>query len=284
MLYDFLREGSIQFQKTLLYKYEINSKGKIYRGDTLTSAWTVFKKYLTYLWEKNDIPQSYFVKYKGTIEVPDDKDKLFYKTLKDYVIDRGTHEDDFRKTIFGVMSYAAKEFLNNYMTSGNYIVVPEYFNVERSNGGEWDTADRMLCKLFQYYHYKDKDDKEEAEKRLAQMFSVKGKDLKQKEKNLKQSVDYCVQWLKDSQATSWDKFIEIHCLQDFVGEIEEGEKGKYGQPISLKTKESIDCCIDVEYDPMPKTLEACETFFQTANEKILARGKRIYEKICAQND
>jgi hypothetical protein len=272
--------------------YGIKAEGDmVYRGDALTSAWTVFKKYLTFLWYEKNISSLYeelfveFIDKKGrrTIAVPADKDKPSYSCLKDYVTDRGTDTQNkgFHNIIFNVISSDAKEFLNNYMTAGNYIAIPEHFNSERSNWGEWDTVDRMLWKLFQYYHYKDKDGDEEAKKYLKQMFNVKY------EAKLAISVNNCLKWLEESGADSWDEFIKIHCLQDFVYETKEGE---YGCPLSLKTgepikkEESIDCCIDDEYDPMPKNLEDCETFFKTANEKILARSKRICDKIRSQSN
>lgn len=279
MMYDFLSENNIQLQFKEQYKYEIkNGENIVYRGDTITSAWTAFKNYLTFLWFKKGISPLYrelFIEYvnkkgipiKGTITIPNDKDKPSYKSLIDYVIDRGTNDEEFCKIIYSTISGDAKNFLNNYMTAGNYLCIPGNtysgvsFNTARSNGGKWDTVDLFLWKIYQYYHTGDK-------KYIEMIFTS----------NQTQLAQDFMRWVHDFGITCWNEFITIHCLQDFV---ESCGDGKYGKPISLKTGNPIEE-INGGYDPIPKNLEECETFFKTASKRIPLRTQRIFKKITGQ--
>ena len=158
------------------------------------------------------------------------------------------------------MSDESKKFLDNYLKAGNMIAVPEFFNKTRSNGGEWDTVDRMLWKIYQYFENGKND------RYLNGLFSGK-------REAREAALNKCKLWFMDAGFNSWPIFVEKNLLQPFVDE------DNNWKPISLKTGKAISLKISEDYMPMPTTLTECEVFFKTANNGIGKRCRLIWEKI-----
>lgn len=176
------------------------------------------------------------------------------------------------------MRTESKAFYQNIFNCGNYIAVPAgdwsaSFNMQRSNYGLWDTVDRMLWKIYQYFI------SGKNEQYLKEMFVDK-----------KEAVcKYVLQWFADFSVDSWDDFVEVHYFQDYVRENESDMGTKYGAPVSLKWSRMngesnkvvyIDDILELEsdYEPMPSGGEF-ENFFLSANYFLNRRTARIYEKI-----
>ena len=306
MLHDWLggtKNIKPQPKNNRIYEIVIGN-GDCYHGDTITSAWTVFRKYLELLWL--DVKEKSSEKYKNcmenflgisnrgtlaTVSKNDIDDKKIIKSNKytevinkyyngnnkyliyDDSLDVNEYfpllvleNPELLNTIYNEMSTDAKNFLDNYMKSGNFIAVPECFNASRSNGGKWDTVDRMLWKIYQYFNNKDH------MKYLYQMF---------KGKKVEKAVDNCTNWFQDSGVAlkeyPWKEFVKDNLLMPFV-DINTPD----WKPISLKTGKVIELEITADYEPMPEDLEECEKFFETVNKGIEERNKLIWER-CKEN-
>lgn len=287
LMHEWLIYPTIQKQKGYARKYEIkNGSGTIYKGDTMTSAEIFFKKYLTCLWfakfasdasgvsdtsdvsdasDDSDVSdasdkefQSLFERHGNAIKVPDDKDSKRYGGLKDYLYDQIISNEEFLEIIEGRISKEARAFLDNYHKPGNMIICPKKFNKERAGyQARYDTVDRMLWAIYNYFQTKEK-------QYLEKLFrKVEGNDLETSIKNFEK-------WMDEANITKWSDFVGDNLLDDFV------EKGTQ-IPISMKTGKPIEDSED--YDPMPKSLDEFEKFFSNLNQKIKARTKRIYTEI-----
>ena len=262
MMYDWLDGNTIQWQPGSCVKYCVmgkqgkEGKGNLYYGDTMTSAWTVLRKYLFCLWEKepqNSNLRGYFFSNGQELTTYSKNDP--YKGFTDYFFKLLIRNKDVLDVLEEKVCVVAKEFLDNYLKAGNMIATPEKFNVPRSNNGRWDTVDRMLWKIYQYF----KNGKDKAF--LFQMFT--------EEKDA--AVTNCLNWFKDAGIDKWEDFVEENLMMPFVD--------KDLRPISLKTGKAIELGIREDYKPMPTSIEECEVFFETANKGIEERSRLIWEKI-----
>ena len=314
ILHPSVAEGKICKQFRSTHKYEIkldeNHNNEIYRGDTLTSAWTIFKKYLICLWyqetNNNDFKKLFISEkdYYGnlSIGIPDEyKKKIKSAKMLDYFIFRCKEVCEgktFCDIINETTSIDAQKFLNIYMTPGNYIMIPKYFNCERSYFGEWDTVDRLLWKFYQYYYYKNVENNVDKAKRVIEsIFYLTEKNLQSKQKHMELSVCNCLKWLDRVGAKTWEDFINIFSFESFVVNNVPISLVS-GKPIERKQKNdkgNIDCfdmdsenyCEYSSIPHMPKEwtnqcnelIYQFEIFFKESNKRILNRGKNIYCKI-----
>lgn len=265
LIYPYLNDKQISLQKTSKYKYEFNVDNFIYKGDTLTSALTVIKKYLGFLWKEID----------NSKEMKDiEKYQAFYNLFdgvssKDIPIAKKGKWNEYcynnAEIIWNAMDDSAKLFLKNYMKLGNYICIPgntykcknsdKYvsFNTARSNYGTWDTVDTLLWKIYQYFETKDI-------KYIEEIFTC----------NKKQLTSDFLKWNEDFNIHSWDDFIEVHKLQGFISDR---------RPVSLKDGNPIQLDIGKNYNAIPTNYDECLKFFETSKDAINYRTKNLYEYI-----
>lgn len=256
MIYTYLGEEHIEEIPGRPGSYRIAYGDWVYLGDTMTSALTVFKRYLALLLEYGK-PSAKFRSVVWScqngrkVRIPGPYESQ-YKDFNRYLYDK-IADPRFVKIIGHELSKEAKKFLFNYLSAGNFIAVPEHFNAQRSNYGEWDTADRPLWKVYQYFQNGHDDSY------LYALFSYE-QDT---------ATAYCKQWFADAGITSWERFVSVNLLQPFVN--------RSMKPIALKTGKAVD---DLTADDfLPNTLWECERFFKTANTAIEKRGQLILEKI-----
>ena len=269
---DWLEGESIRLQSGSGCKYCIQSKtGNQYRGDTLTSAWTIFSMYLSFLWDKekgnSDFRQLFGKSQEGKLTTILPKDDPTYDSFMDYFFKLVVENPYGISVVESKISSAATDFLSNYLRIGNCIEVPEGFNVARSNKGQWDTVDRMLWKIYQYFCNGNDS------KYLYEMFT----------KNKCVAVENCLKWFEDSginkediNINRWKKFVKENLLEPFV-DLDTPD----WKPISLKTGAPISED-DEDYRPLPTTIIECEKFFETANKGIKERNILIWKK-CKDN-
>ena len=259
LMHEWLIYPTIQKQKGYARKYEIkNGSGTIYKGDTMTSAWPFIKEYLDCLYKhkntSNEFEKSFTLSKRGRLATDDPR----YKELKKYFYDQIISNEAFLAIIENTISNEARAFLDNYHKPGNMIICPKKFNKERAGyQARYDTVDRMLWAIYNYFQTKEK-------QYLEKLFrKVEGNDLETSIKNFEK-------WMDEAKIKTWSKFVEINLLDDFV------EKDTQ-IPISMKTDKPIEDSED--YDPMPETPDEFEAFFSNLNRRIKARTKRIYTKI-----
>lgn len=255
MTYDFELD-CIRKQDRSLIKYEIERKGYIYRGDTMTSALTVVKKYLALLWTeigqmgehgRSQEQQKYFELFNGK-----SKRGLLYVREGTWVSYCHKHADIINE----VMSQNSLDFLKSYMTSGNYLLLPgKDFNTARSAFGQKDTADCLLWYIYRYFAYMKEGEIQMAEACLLEAFGGN-----------KQAVQDCQYWFVELDTTDWDSFVEKHIFDAYL---------QNNVPISLKTGSAITSDFKGKYNPMPKSIQECEKFFEKANDFSVARGKAL---------
>lgn len=291
LMYDWMGDGIILPQPNVETKYQVKIKGHTYRGDALTSAWTPFRRYLESLWLSEKSSKKYrerMDKYFDRSANKRLKTKLhspkyqkviesYYKNenYEDYIQYRGSLELKpffflavlkFRELFEAIdqeISSEAKAFLGNYMMPGNYIAVPEYFNSGRSNGGEWDTVDCMLWRIYKYFA-SGKDEY------LSQLFCK----WETEDEKRRRAVENCKDWFADSGIHSWEEFVSDNLLTPFVDPVTK-------VPIVLKNP-NIDLSERRTFEPIPKSLEEFEIFFETVNRGILKRNNLIWER-CKKN-
>lgn len=261
---------SISKQWKADHKYQVEYNGHTYRGDTMTSAWTVWRRYMEHKFDKT-VPSE----LKNIIDFTSDgvfctPPKSDAKNFKDYFDKEIVSKPDCRKTFLKVadeyMSEDAKKFCKLYWSVGNFLMVPLGFNNGRSDFGEKDTADYMLWIIYRYFE-SVKTAWMNFENPLIGLLSC-------------QSIRNCELWLSDF-IDPWKDFLETHLLQDFVEDFDENKLC----PISFKlSTTNIKVPINkiaqnCDYSPLPNTSEEFENFFASANSCIKKRGQRIRNNI-----
>lgn len=220
-IYTWLYDYEIENQKTSVYKYELVNKNKFFRGDTMTSALVPLKRYL---------------ELKGI-----NKQKMKESTLEEFILDNINRID---------ISENVSSFLHNVHTIGNFIPVPQGFNIGRSNFGRWDSWDLTLQQIFLWYQDNKELNKETNDRALEILFSSS--------KNKSDCVFHCVEWLK--MFPSWEEFVNDNYLKHFLD-----NKGK---PVLFFKNHTFE-------NPLPQTIEESEEFFKKANICIVKRGMDI---------
>lgn len=268
LLSDEVELSDIMNQRSSKQKYEIQSNGTRFKGDTLTSALHILKLYLGCLWKyiDNDDKLKKEKKYQE-----------FYEIFP-YVARTGVpvaptgewNEYCFENSdiIWNVMDESAKQFFRCYNMFGNYMRIPgssyqigskiyTSFNMARSNKGKWDTIDTLLVKIYAYYKNNDF-------RYLSMIFTDKKDEITQE----------TLQWLQEF--TNWADFIEKNALNAFV------DKDTL-VPISLKTGYPIQIETINNYDAIPKNYQEFLIFFEQVSNRIILRNENIYMKLSAKN-
>jgi len=250
--WDYLRDSKIQQQvgqNSKYYKYEIILNNKIYRGDTMTSAWISLKKYI-------QVSHSNILNKDGSVPEKKRKGRSNIEQWKNFII------SEFNEGNL-VLKDNVLNFLSISNSCGNIIPVPKYFNVGRSGeNAEWDYWDLTMICIYSWYLHNDLRIlflNETDDKYLNKLFV--------KSKLLYESTRECKEWLNIFK--TWGNFIEQNFLQDFVYKTDYG----FGRPIMFWQNHTF-------ITPIPTNEKEFEDFFNSVNEKIEKRGKRIKEKIC----
>jgi|GEM_PF-3801830 len=241
-LWDF--DGNIECQVNSKYKYEIVTEEFNLRGDSMTSLYTTFKKYVQLkhpdILVNNHVPNH--EKMGGTNT---EKWIKFFKDNKDYI---SVSED-------------MKEFMLLYNTVGNMLPVPiipgvkcSSFNSSRSNCGKFDYADLMLVAIFNWYVKNDLNTRS--------FDHTDDSDLKKLLQSNKYAIYICKKWLVHFK--NWDNFVERNYLQAFI-------KGD-SRPMMLWSNHSFE-------NPIPKSLEEIKEFLRNVNKMIEERGMSMIKVI-----
>lgn len=252
------------------YKYQVEHNGHTYRGDTMTSAWTVWRRYMEQKFDKtvpSELKNIIYFTSSGVFCTPPKSDA---KSFKDYFDKEIVSKPDFCKSFLKVaddyMSEDAKKFFKLYWSVGNFLLVPLGFNNGRSDFGEKDTADYMLWVIYRYFE-SVKSTWMNFENPLVGLLSC-------------QSIRNCELWFSDF-IDPWKNFLETHLLQDFVEDFDDNKLCPISYKLSTRDKKVPINIIakNGKYFPLPHTSEEFENFFATANSCIKKRGQRIRDKI-----
>lgn len=159
--YKYLKEFQLHKQsidgRDSSMKYELSNGEVVYRGDTMTSVWTIVKEY---------------VKQKTqTYEIEED-DRW------EYFILRNINEIDISENM--------GQFIKLCHTEGNFIPVPMGFNTGRSNFGKWDSWDLTLSQIYEWY--RNNSGIVANHEALEKLFSTA--------ENQEYCVSQCVMWLR----------------------------------------------------------------------------------------
>lgn len=224
-----------------LWNFDINNFR--YIGETMTSFWTPFKKYLIF---NEQLPKKGGIKTFGPI------------ILKN------------KDIIESSLSRNAQKYLNLSYTLGNFIPVPEHFNVERSGlFARWDSWDLTMLAIYNWY----KDNNLIIKTNLTTVNKTNDSALemlfekKCKNDKLIRSIGNCKEWLLIFG--SWNNFVEQNYLQDFV----HSENQTFGEPIMFFDGHSF------YKKPLPTTTSEFEDFFSNSSKAIELRGKRMCKEL-----
>ena len=152
------------------------------------------------------------------------------------------------------LSPEAGRFLQLTHSIGNFMPVPSGFNTGRSGlYANWDSWDLTLTQIFQ--RYADNSDMPEIcnHGSLERLFFYS--------RNKESAIGHCEAWLK--LFGTWENFAKENYLEAFLD--------KNGVPKKFFPGHSLE-------NPLPKTLEEYETFFQTVNKCIRARGTLLLSR------
>lgn len=232
--------------KPINVKYELLKDDMIFRGDTMTSIWTVLKGYLKL---KNGISE---------ISENDTWESFFLR------------ECDKLK-----LSNQAGNFLQLGHSIGNFLPVPPGFNVGRSNFGKWDSWDLTLSQIYEWYLENSYQHNSKALERL--FINDKNKDT---------TVLNCEKWLldfgtwdnfiKENCLTAFvdkkgipKKFFKSHTLDNPLPRT----LGEYEEFFA-----TVNECIEIRGKEIVRKLEGDDTTLQKQKKisNILKKMERVY--------
>lgn len=170
------------------------------------------------------------------------------KTVKRYFEEDGNGV--FLKGIIQKYPHA-EGFLSAAYTIGNFIPVPVGCNGPRGMGPTNDYWDLALLAIYQYFTEK----KEDGIRTMLQ--------------NKEEETQRYIAWL--NTFGSWDQFVIVNYMQDFVKPAGLANNGVFGEP-----KELWDEHFEGPAEPAP---EQIEVFFARAAQCIKARSKRMVEAL-----
>ena len=212
------------------YKYEIKLEHKgesiIYRGDTMNSWATTLEEFFKQYWDE------YFDK-----DFPGKGDLLWEYLSK----------AELKKPL----PLYITEFLESVYTIGNFIPVPNGFNVARFRSTK-DYWDLTLMLIYKWYHSSAKEDECHLKDFYLQRLVCK-----------QENISQCKKWL--NLFGNWNAFVKRNYMQPFVKKV---GKGEYGEPLRLW---------DGDFDGKIWPCEEWqfEQFFVNARIRILRRAELI---------
>ena len=253
----------IELQNNSFEKYRIVFEPEL-RGDWLTSPLHILKIYMGLLWES--------IHTEKKVELKEYKN-LFTATTKKHLLysPKGNWEYYIYKNvdiIWKAFHDEAKEFMQNVVKAGNFIMMPVYINPCRCKKfGDDDTFDTLMWKMFCCFQLKK--DNLELEKYIKLSFSG------QYEKEARENV---IKWMRIFN-NSWDEFVTANCLEFAV----ECNGKQYGRPIDFRTGKIIDIKLGEVYNPLPCNLNECIIMMRNYNECVQKRTSAIQKLIKEQN-
>lgn len=212
-LYPWLKSFEVR-EQSYENKYELyNDENIIFRGDTMTSVQTSLKRYLYMKLGINELPNNI----------------------------------NFEEFIFNNIQYLdisenCASFVSYMYSHGNFIPVPQGFNVGRSNVGRWDYWDLTLDCLYQWYLDNSNEIKNDNDCGLEKLFRHAP------EKDKIWAIDNCKRWLK--MFDGWEDFINQNYLKCWVD--------SNLKPLTLFENHSFE-------HPVPETLDELEELFKNAS-------------------
>lgn len=175
--YRWLNNFTCTNQKGSSIKYEVINGNRYFRGDTMTSAWTILKGYVklrtsTYTIGENDTWELFILRNVDRIPLSD----------------------------------AMGDFLQLVHSIGNFMPVPQGFNTGRSNFGKWDSWDLTLNQLYQWYKDNTPSGSTINNHSLEKLFK--------NDSNKQNSILSCQIWLESFN--TWGQFVKENYLDSFV--------------------------------------------------------------------
>lgn len=151
-----------------------------------------------------------------------------------------------------------KTFIRINHTIGNFIPVTKYFNLPRANKTRdyWDLTLDGIYKWFEVFEKGNYDSN-------VGLIDIIGTGIKAY-KDEKENIESCKKWL--SSFRSWDNFIEMNYMQDFVNTCEFKNR-KFGKPKELWKGHFEKKTLNQE--------SLFKEFFINSSSWIVARGTRI---------
>lgn len=158
-------------------KYELVHGNSVFRGDTMTSIWTVLKEY---------------IKLKTAV----------YK-----ITDNDSWENFIIRNINNIkISNHCGRFIQLGHSIGNFIPVPPGFNVGRSNWGKWDSWDLTLTQIYQWYVDNRTSGNYINNNALERLFA--------NDRYRQSTVENCQNWLRSFG--TWENFVRGNYLESFL--------------------------------------------------------------------
>jgi hypothetical protein len=232
-------------------KYKLVDENRAFIGDTMNSYATSIREYLR--------------KYNKNENVYGEKGRPYLKYNCDWEYHILNDYDYFDK----LLPDYAKRFIKVNHTIGNFLPVPQCFNVTRANK-TMDFWDITLYYIYMWYKSLEKDKCNDS---IIKVLCGKTGAYNDENQNLKQYKD----WLLSFK--TWDNFIEMNYMEDFVNLSKEADK-KFGEPKNLWNGH-IQKYINSgrKSDLIQQDEKDFEEFFTNASSWIVKRGNRIAEKI-----
>lgn len=262
LMSDQLCMNNICYQYASKQKYEIRTKESRFKGDTLTSAIYTLKLYMGYLWKKidNDDKLKKNIKYRKFYNLFHSISKIGIPVVPTGDWNAYCYQNS--DIIWEALDISVQNFLKSYTKFGNYMRIPgnsykigerwTSFNMARSNGGQWDTIDKLLSSIYLYYKYNNA-------QYLSDNFTVKQDEITQE----------TIKWLGEYK--NWEEFLEGNILYDFVDHNLVPISLKTGHPVSIQELD--------KYNPIPSNYDEFLMFFQQVSERIDRRSKAIHSRL-----
>lgn len=232
-------------------KYYLRKSGIEYIGDTMNSYATCVRGYLRIFNKNQNIYEANSKVLKNVYSNISENDYWDACVLDNY--------EYFDKLV----PEKIKMYLFMNHTIGNFIPVPKHFNAPRStkNLDYWDSALYGIYRWFCEFENGD-------HKSIVGLEDIIGAHNAYPDVNV--NIDVCKRWL--SNFGTWDNFVEMNYMQDFVNVCEIGDR-KFGRPKELwnghfknKSKNLNDA-------------ESFDEFFNNSSSWITARGCRIATRL-----
>lgn len=245
------KDDSCKLSSTTDYKYLISCKDITFCGDTMNS-WTTTLNEFGSLYCNEYLKGECIKKYKG--KDISGNGSTWIECFSDI--------DNYQENKY-LPSYT-KDFLKVVYTIGNFIPVPDGFNVSRFKTTK-DYWDLTLLLIYKWYHSSS----QEYEGNLKD-FYLQRLVCEQKE------IDSCKKWL--NMFRDWNNFVERNYMQPFVKQIKCKEgKQQYGEPLELWDGHFNGGMLpikDKDYRKRNKENDDWQfkQFFVNARERILQRG------------
>lgn len=217
-------------------KYQLRHGNTIFKGDTMTSAFTPVKEYFK-------------LKYgiKKTTSKTEDWEEFWLNILWEAAFGKGRETKDIVHFPNDV-----GEYIYACYCCANFLPVPQGFNTGRSNRGKWDSWDLTLHQI--YLWYLDNPDPQNT----CTVNNQALEELFQYASNREDTIRHCAEWL--TGFGSWESFVDQNYMQSFL--LPDGSPKKFFKNHTLE-------------HGLPKTEDEYKEFFANAVSCITERGNSM---------